>query len=231
MRRLLIADASEPFTDALTEVFKNEFELRICHDGEEALEALLSFQPDVLILNLWLPFKDGLTVLQESAHRPGVILTISTYINTYIENRAADLGVQYIMTMPSVNAVRVRLMDMVASTVLPKRDLSGQTVVLLHTLGFHTHLDGYRQLCIGIPIYARNSNICLSKELYPAIATELGLPDARAVERSIRNAIEDAWKHRELAVWAKYFPTKSNGVTRCPSNKAFLARIMELLEL
>ena len=231
MRRLLIADASEPFTDALTEVFRNEFELRICHDGEEALEALLSFQPDVLVLNLWLPFKDGLTVLQESAHRPGVILAISTYINTYIENRAGELGVQYIMPMPSVNAVRVRLMDMVATMALPKRDLSGQTVVLLHTLGFHTHLDGYRQLCIGIPLYARNPSISLSKELYPAVATELGLPDARAVERSIRNAIEDAWKHRDPAVWVKYFLPKPDGMIPCPTNKAFLSHLAEMLEL
>ena len=74
MHKLLIADSSEPFTDALKAVFENDFTLQICQDGETTLEMMLSFQPDVLILNLMLPFKDGLTVLQESAHKPKVIL-------------------------------------------------------------------------------------------------------------------------------------------------------------
>ena len=49
MRKLLIADGSEPFTEALEKVFCNEFDLRICHDGETALEMLVDFQPDILI--------------------------------------------------------------------------------------------------------------------------------------------------------------------------------------
>ena len=117
MPKLLIADSSEPFTDALCRVFCNEFNLQVCHDGETALELLLSFQPDVLVLNLMLPFKDGLTVLQESAHKPGVILAICPYVNAYIEQAAVSLGVQYIMIMPTVHALRVRLMDMIANEI------------------------------------------------------------------------------------------------------------------
>ena len=63
MLKLLIADCSEPFTEALEAVFKNEFDLRICYDGETALETLLSFRPDALVINFQLPYKDGLTVL------------------------------------------------------------------------------------------------------------------------------------------------------------------------
>ena len=76
MYKLLIADSSEPYTDALREVFHKEFELQTCQDGETALELLSSFSPDVLVINLMLPFKDGLTVLQESAFRPKVYVKI-----------------------------------------------------------------------------------------------------------------------------------------------------------
>ena len=230
MHKLLIVDASESFTDALTDVFKNEFDLQICHDGETALEQLLSFQPEVLILNLMLPFKDGLTVLQESAHRPRVILAVCPYVNTYIEQAAINLGVQFIMIMPTVNALRVRLMDMIA-TIAPKSDPSNQTQVHLHILNFLTHLDGYHQLCIGIPIFAKNPNMRLSKELYPAIAAHFGYPDARTVEHSIRKAIEAAWTCKNTAVWAKYFPPKSDGTIPCPTNKEFISHVAEMLEL
>ena len=230
MYKLLIADASEAYTDALTAVLKHEFQLEICHDGETALERLRSFAPDILILNLMLPYKDGLTVLQESAHRPRVILAITPFVNGYVEYRALSLGVQFLMIMPTVNSLRVRLMDMISTAFAPKADLPSQTIVHLHALGFQTHLDGYRQLCIGIPLFAENPNIRLSKELYPVIAQSMGYPDSRTVEHSIRKSIESAWRHRDVAVWAKYFPPRVDGYIPCPTNKEFLSRIAEFLE-
>lgn len=231
MRRLLIADASKVFTDALEEIFRNEFELHICHDGETALEQLLCVKPDVLVLNLMLPYKDGLTVLQESAHRPQVILAIAPFVNAYIESVMDPLGIGFIMIMPTVNALRVRLMDMIASTTRKNTDPVAQTVVHLHTLNFPTHLDGYQQLCVAIPMFAKNPNMRLSKELYPAIAKHFGLPDPRTVEHSIRKAIGAAWAKRNSAVWAKYLPPKADGSISCPSNKEFISHVAEMLEL
>jgi len=227
--KLLIADASEPYTDALEAIFKNEFDLRICHDGESALETLLTFQPDALVINFQLPYKDGLTVLQQSAHRPRVIIGLAPFVSPYMEQAIVNAGVQYVMIMPKVECLRVRLMDMLATMTEEKKDLSGQTALHLHMLNFRTHLDGYHQLCIGVPLFFRNPDICLSKELYPAIAAELGLPDPRTVEHSIRKAIEDAWYHRDPAVWAGFFPPNAAGKIPCPSNKKFFTAIAEKL--
>ena len=229
MLKLLIADGSEPYTDALEAIFKNEFDLRICHDGESALEMLLSFQPDALVINLSLPYKDGLTVLQESAYRPRVILAITPFMSPYVEQLAVDLGIQYVMIMPTVESLRVRLMDMLATMTEQKKDLSGQTALYLHMLNFRTHLDGYHQLCVGVPLFFHNPNICLSKELYPAIAVHFQLPDPRTVEHSIRNAIVDAWRHKDPTVWAGFFPPNADGKIPCPTNKKFFAVIAEKL--
>ncbi len=228
MLKLLIADMSEPYTDALEAVFKNEFDLRICHDGETALETLLSFQPDALIINFQLPYKDGLTVLQQSTYRPRVILAIAGYISPYIEQAAADAGVQYIMRMPTVESLRVRLVDMVSTANTPKKDVTAQTALHLHILNFRTHLDGYHQLQVGIPMFFDNPDICLSKELYPAIAAHFKYPDPRTVEHSIRNAIENAWRNRDPAIWDGYFPQNTDK-PRCPTNKKFFAAIAEKL--
>lgn len=229
MYKLLIADASEPYTDALADVFQNEFQLKICHNGKSALEALLSFAPDILILNLMLPLKDGFSVLRESAHRPRVILAISPFFNAYIEQSAIHLGIHCVAVMPTISSLRAQLMDLIANFIAPVQDPNAQVLVHLHTLGFQTHLDGYRQLCIGIPLFAATIGMRLSKELYPAIAKLLGDLDARSVEHSIRKAIENAWARRDIPVWAKYFP--GHAVEhRCPSNKEFISRIAEMLE-
>ena len=231
MYKLLIAEASEPYVDALTDIFKNEFILRVSRDGESTLQELVDFQPNVLILDYALPGKDGLTALQQSAHRPAVILGISAYMNSYTEQLATAAGVQFTMITPTVDSLRVRLMDLIATTIAPKSDLESQAAVHLHTLTFSTHLDGYRQLRVGIPIFAKNPNMRLSKELYPAIGARFGELDARTVEHSIRKSIEAAWLHKNPVVWLKYFPPKSDGTISCPTNKVFLSRLAEMLEL
>ena len=96
---------------------------------------------------------------------------------------------------------------------------------LLLEMGIACHRMGFQQLCIAIPQYAENINISLSKELYPAIAEHMQLSDWRSVEHTIRESIRQAWDHRDLEVWEKYFPRAA----KCPSNKVFLAVMAEYL--
>ena len=224
MLKLLFVDISEEMADALERTIGHEFEMVICRDGKTALEQLHYFRPDILILNLYLPYKDGLTVLQESDHRPRVIIAIASHLPEYAMKRAADLGIQYVLRMPTVETVRLRVMDLIAETDRREGHLAA---VPLYALGFRPNLDGYRQLCVGIPIYAKNPGMLLSKELYPAIGEIFALPDPRTVEHSIRKAIADAWSRREIIVWEKYFP----GARTAPTNKAFISRLAEITEL
>ena len=228
MHRMLIADTDEPFVSAATSVFSGEFEVRVCHDGETALELLLTFNPDVLILNLSLPFKDGLTVLQQTACLPPVILVITSYINPYIQHACAALGVGYIQTSPTVNALRVRVTDMVNRWKHNQSppDLRAQTVLHLHILGFSTHRVGYNQLCEAIPLYYQDRDQSLNYVFYPKIASLCNSSSGSAVERSIRNLIEEAWKRRDPVIWLKYFPYE----TQCPSNKVFFDRLANHLK-
>lgn len=232
MKRLLIADSSEPFTTALMDTFQYEFETRVCEDGETALELLLSFRPDLFILNLQLPYKDGLTVLQEAAFHPQIILATTSYLSPYVERTAANLGVSYTMITPSVNALRVRLMDMIyhSKACCGSENLLAETATHLHILNFPTHLDGYRQLCVAIPLFCTDPNQRLTKELYPEIALQCGSKDGRSVEHSIRKAIQSAWKERNRTVWEKYFIAASKENADCPTNKEFISRIAEILD-
>ena len=187
---------------------------------------------NVLILNLMLPYQDGLSVLQKTPFQPPIVLATTTYVNPYILHRVTELGVDYTMISPSVEALCLRLRDLLGSACnLPPLDDPHATVCYhLRMLGIPAHLDGYRQLCAAIPCFAENPGQLLTKELYPAVAELCGSTDSRTVEHSIRKAIENAWRCRDNAVWRKYFPPNNQGQIPCPTNKAFLCRLAELLE-
>lgn len=66
--RLVLADDHPPILQGLTLLLRQEPDLEVlavCRDGEETLHAVRQLQPDVLILDILMPGKDGLAVLRE----------------------------------------------------------------------------------------------------------------------------------------------------------------------
>ena len=94
---------------------------------------------------------------------------------------------------------------------------------ILHDLGIPRHRIGYTLLLQALPLYAQENNLYVTKELYPQLAQQLTIPDWRAVEHAIREAIQWAWQHRDPEIWERFFP----GAQKAPSNKFFLAVIAE----
>lgn len=231
MQRLLIADSSEIYISALESALAGQFDIYTCCDGESALTALQTFRPDILVLNLSLPYKDGITLLQESTFRPPIIVTLTGYISHYVEHSLGELGVDYTMISPSVSSLCLRLMDLTEryNTLPDSMDPQAVTSHHLHLLNIPSHRDGYRQLLVAVPLFAKNPMQFMTKELYPQVAKICGSRDGRAVEHSIRKVIASAWKCRDNAVWRKYFPPGPRGSIPCPSNKEFISRLAELL--
>lgn len=231
MQKLLIADGSSIFSSVLANTLQDRFQITVCADGKTALELLQKEQPDALILNLMLPHTDGLTVLQKSAFHPRVILAITMHLSSYVEQSIAALGIDYTMVCPSVEAVVTRLDDLTRQSSLPAEsiDLHALTKHHLHILNMPTHLDGYRQLCLALPMFTENPQQLLTKELYPEVAKQWGSKDGRSVEHSIRKAIQAAWHQRDNALWRKYFAVNHQGHIPCPTNKEFICRLAEIL--
>lgn len=228
MQTLLIADGSESFVTMLISELGTQFQIRTCADGEEALKLLPQYQPDILILNLMLPYVDGLMVLQKSSFRPSLILATTMYMSAYVEQAVHALEIDYTMISPSPEAVAERLRDLLHqyTTIPGDADPNSSITHHLHLLKVPTHLDGYRQLCLALPMFVENPQQLLTKELYPAVAELCSCKDSRAVEHSIRKAIQAAWRHRDNATWHKYFAGNSGA---CPTNKEFLCRLAEIL--
>lgn len=225
----MIADSSRAFADTLEAAFQDRFRIIKAFDGNNAQVMLRDQRPDVAVINLMLPYKDGLTLLQQSPFQPHIILAMTNYMSSYVQQAVTDLGIDYTMIMPSAQTVIARLNDLLRNYTPQDSNLHAAMLHHLQLLNIPSHLDGYRQLCIAIPLYAANPTQFLTKELYPEVAKRCGCKDGSLVEHSIRKAIHDAWKRRDVAVWCKYFPLNTYGNHTCPSNKVFLCVLSELL--
>jgi DNA-binding NarL/FixJ family response regulator len=66
--RLVVADDHPIILDGLEVLFRMEQDIQVvarCVNGEEALQAVRQHRPDILILDIRMPGKDGLAVLRE----------------------------------------------------------------------------------------------------------------------------------------------------------------------
>src|SRR5881409_2808760 len=96
--RLVLADDHPLILDALEQLFGLERDFQVlarCRDGEEALKAIASYQPDVMILDLRMPRKDGRAVLREmqQAQCPTRVILLTAAIEESEALEAIRLGV------------------------------------------------------------------------------------------------------------------------------------------
>ena len=66
MAKVLVVEDDKFLTSAYrAKLSKSGFEVQVASDGEEALQILQTFQPDIILLDLVMPLKDGFATLPE----------------------------------------------------------------------------------------------------------------------------------------------------------------------
>ena len=99
--RLVIADDHPIVLGGLLQIFANEADLQIvatARNGDEALAAIGELQPDVLVLDLRMPVRDGLAVLREMKRAAcGVRVVVLTAENSEDAVEAVRLGARGIV--------------------------------------------------------------------------------------------------------------------------------------
>lgn len=231
--RILIADQNEAFRENLADMLRIRYTVRTCGDGSEALSLLDSFAPDILVMDLMLPNIDGFYLLQHASDMksPPEIMVITRYLSVYIQEKILAAGIHSMLRKPcdllaaesNVRAIAQRLPE-----AQLHRETAAVTDLLLH-LGFQTHLDGYQQLQLAIPMFARDPRQPLNKVIYAAVAKKFGLSGEKPVERSIRAAIDASWGHGDPDLWHRLFPPELRKPGKAPTNKTFISRIVEYL--
>ena len=131
--RVLVVDDDASLAEMLTIVLRQEgFESRVCGRGDEAMDAFRDFRPDLVLLDLMLPGKDGIDVCKEIREESGVPIVMLTAksdtvdVVVGLESGADDYVVKPFKPKELVARIRarVRRLDAPSHEALTIGDLS-----------------------------------------------------------------------------------------------------------
>ena len=243
---VLIADNSEEFCNQLTAALQRSGKFHVVGtvgDGELVLRKITELRPQLLVLDLMLPKRDGLSILKAIAaldHKPAVLAT-SGFVTEYVATAAAGMGVRYLMLKPcDMSALVERLEEIRGGESLrtPAARHTGQqnieTLVtnIIHEIGVPAHIKGYQYLREAIIIAVNDMDVinAITKVLYPQVAKAFQTTPSR-VERAIRHAIEVAWDRGDLDTLQRFFGYTVSNTKGKPTNSEFIALIADKLQL
>jgi two-component system alkaline phosphatase synthesis response regulator PhoP len=101
--KILFADNDKNFQNMLSSVFKEEgFSVFLASDGKEALETAEEETPDIVILDLILPKKDGFSVIKDLNANPRlsripVVVLTDLEENKHIERALSSGAYTYLI--------------------------------------------------------------------------------------------------------------------------------------
>ena len=114
--RVLVVDDDPSLSEMLTIVLRQEgFDSMVCAAGEKAMSAVREFRPDIVLLDLMLPGKDGIDVCREIRAESGVPIVMLTAKSDTIdvvvglESGADDYVVKPFKPKELVARIRARL--------------------------------------------------------------------------------------------------------------------------
>ncbi len=114
--RVLVVDDDSSLSEMLTIVLRSEgFEPRVCATGDQAMGMVRDFKPDIVLLDLMLPGKDGVDVCRQIRGESGVpIIMLTAKSDTVdivvgLESGADDYVVKPFKPKELVARLRARL--------------------------------------------------------------------------------------------------------------------------
>ncbi len=243
---VIIADNSEEFCSGLSAVLQKTGGFHIlgtATDGEQTIRMVAERKPDILVLDLMLPKRDGLSVLKSvsSMDQRPVTLATSAFLTEFVSTAAANLGVRYLMLKPCDMSAVVERLEEIRGGESPRKTLarrpdktSIETMVtgIIHEIGVPAHIKGYQYLREAIIIAVNDMDVinAITKVLYPQVAKTFQTTPSR-VERAIRHAIEVAWDRGDLDTLQRFFGYTVSNTKGKPTNSEFIALIADKLQL
>lgn len=240
--RILIADDNAEFVDDLkTELLQSsDFEIcAVAYDGEQAEQLYKLNSPDVVLLDLVMPKKDGFGFLQSISKNKCKIIVLSALSKDVFVSKAIALGADYYMRKPcSFRELKSRISELLSGEKTSydnrrdNREMDERISNIFITVGIPAHIKGYQFLREAIKMAVENPDIInsITKRLYPEVAKRFDTSPSK-VERAIRHAIEVAWNRGKIENINSLFGVKVYGHNEKPTNGEFIALVADKMIL
>ena len=229
------------------EYFKNHDVISIDYTANDGLEGMKMIEEykdeiDAIILDLIMPNKDGMYVLETMKSRKITlpVIVATSYNASDVIREVSEYGVNYFILKPfELSDLEKKIIDINKKKKKKKKNidfyhnnLQISITKILHELGIPSHIKGYQYIreAIGI-IYEHPETIGgITKELYPEIAEKFDTTVSR-VERAIRHAIEVSWNRANWSLMEEIFGNSVDIDKAKPTNSEFIVTIADKLKL
>lgn len=259
---IVLAEDNQDFADVVSKYLNNQKDMEVigmAKDGEEAIDLVLTKEPDIALLDVIMPHLDGIGVLERlsciSIKKKPIFMMLSAVGQDTITQKALMLGAEYYIVKPfelETLAKRIRELKKGMTMVQPlatreikspyivinkemntlNQSLEAQITNVIHEVGVPAHIKGYQYLREAITLTVNDINIInsVTKQLYPTLARKFKTTPSR-VERAIRHAIEVAWGRGKSDVTNTMFGNTVSATKGKPTNSEFIAMIADKLRL
>lgn len=249
--KIMVVDDNKDFVKLINMYINSQKDmvaLEPLHDGTNVVNAIKQSKPDILLLDVVMPEKDGLTVLEELSDEIGIdkpiIVMMSAIGQEKVTQKAISLGATYYVVKPFD---MITLIDRVREILKEKDEVKNEYMVaygnkslplevrvtqMIHDVGVPAHIKGYQYIREAIMLAVNDEDIInsITKTLYPTLSERFNTTSSR-VERAIRHAIEVAWNRGQIEMHEKIFGYTVNSNKGKPTNSEFIAMIADRIRL
>lgn len=243
--QILVVDNNVELCQVLQQFLTAHEEFKVvgmAHDGEQALTEIQRLEPDLILLDITMPYLDGLGVLEalNSMHlkKKPKVFVITAFGSDRLLSRLLALGADYFLVKPfrlEILVERLREFSSVSSPVIVEEaaavkenepTIDQKVTEILHKMGVPPHFKGFAYLRDAVLMYLKEGYYAggLTKEMYPALAKKYRTTMS-GVEAGIRNALAAAWENGNTEFIKKLCEPYCED--RMPTNSLVIARIVE----
>ena len=249
--KIMVVDDNREFVKLLNMYInsqKDMIALDPLYDGTNVVSAIKQSKPDILLLDVVMPEKDGLTVLEELSDEVGIEKPVTVIMSAIgqekVTQKAISLGATYYVVKPFD---MITLIDRVRDLLKEKDEVKNEYMVaygnkglplevrvtqMIHDVGVPAHIKGDQYIREAIMLAVNDEDIInsITKTLYPTLSERFSTTSSR-VERAIRHAIEVAWNRGQIEMHEKIFGYTVNSNKGKPTNSEFIAMIADRIRL
>jgi len=261
---VLIADDNNDFVMTLVSFLEKEEDMEvigIAKDGKEACDMIVNTEPDVVLLDVIMPYLDGIGVLEEIAvkdmKKKPIFIMLSAVGQAKITGRAISLGAEYYVVKPFdiellikrireiknyqpsplqnnfINReIKAPYIDIQNSNKNGENNIEALVTNIIHELGVPAHIKGYQYLREAIMMVINDIDII--NQITKQLYPEIAErfhTTPSRVERAIRHAIEVAWSRGQQETVESIFGYTISAAKGKPTNSEFIAMIADKLRL
>ena len=198
--KIMVVDDNKEFVKLINMYINSQKDmvaLDPLYDGTNAISAIKQSKPDVLLLDVVMPEKDGLTVLEELSDEVGMekplIVIMSAIGQEKVTQKAISLGATYYVVKPFD---MITLIDRVRDILKEKDEVKEEYMVaygnkslplevrvtqMIHDVGVPAHIKGYQYIREAIMLAVNDEDIInsITKTLYPTLSEKFNTTPSR----------------------------------------------------